>query len=483
MNRIASFVAIGSLLLGMSACGNRLSKSELLADNAGGVQLTQAAPVTDSGAGTAPVASAPGVGAAVPAANGAGTSAGTGTSTTTGTGAAANSATSAGKASPGKSQSLAGATTNQAACTGTKAEIAIGTVGGQSGFIGSAVRSGVDAIKAWVGDTNAKGGLYCHPVKYYVADDGGDPSKNAALTQQMVEDRHVVAMLFSDNPLSAMGGKPILERAHVATIGSEGADEYFNTSPDFFPLAATGNKLIEAEYGMLKEELTPEQAQHIGVLACIEAPVCATFGGANGDRAAAKYGMKIVYSAQSTLVQPDYTSNCQSAKAAGVQAFFFAGDAGFDSRIIRSCSKIGFKPQYATGPVGLATTAVSLPELDGILLGGTAMPWMADHPIAKRYLATLEKYLPGALPGGSGSIGWAAAMMFEKIAAGFPDNPKPQDVYDGLYKIKNFDFDGYIAPVTFAKDKPASMPVCWWSMAISNKQWVSTNGSKRACAK
>jgi branched-chain amino acid transport system substrate-binding protein len=291
-------------------------------------------------------------------------------------------------------------------------------------------------------------------------------------------------MLFSNNPLSAQGGKPILERAHIPTIGSEGADDYFNTDPNFFPVAATGTKLIEANYGMLNEQLTPQQKAHLGVLTCLEAAVCANFGGANGTRVAEKFGMKVVYSGSSTMVQPDYTSNCQSAKNAGVQALFAVGDGGFTSRIIRSCHKIGFNPQFASSPVAMAASVVNLPELEGILLGATAIPWITTSDAnVKRYITTLTRYVPGAVPSGSGSVGWAVAMMFEKAGANLPDNPKPQDIYEGLWKVKNFDFNGYTAPLTYAKDKPASYPTCWWTMSIHNQQWTTPNGGKRACAK
>lgn len=481
--RVVAAVAIGALAFSLPACGNRLAKSELLADNQVGAVVQQSGQATDttSAVGTIDTGAATGT---VPAGSATGTTPATTGATapgTTGTTGGGTRTTNAGKG-PAAASSGTG-TPGPTACTGPKSEIAIGTVGGQSGFIGGAVRAGVDAIKAWVADTNAKGGLNCHPIRYYVADDGGDPSKNAALTQQMVEDRKVIAMLFSNNPLSAQGGKPILERARIPTIGSEGADDYFNTSPDFFPLAATGTKLIEANYGMLNEQLTAEQKQHLGVLTCLEAAVCANFGGVNGTRVAEKFGMKVVYSGNSTMVQPDYTSNCQSAKNAGVQAFFTVGDGGFTSRIIRSCAKIGFKPQFASSPVAMAASVVDLPELEGILLGATAEPWVSDHPLVKRYLTTLQKYLPGSLPQGSGSVGWAAAMMFEKVAANLPDNPTSQDVYNGLYRIKNFDFDGYTAPLTYTKGKGASYPTCWWTMTIRGKQWTSPNGSERACVK
>jgi hypothetical protein len=341
----------------------------------------------------------------------------------------------------------------------------------------------VDAIKAWVADTNAHGGVACHPVKYYVADDGGDPARNAALTEQMVSERKVVAMLYSSDPLSAQGGKPVLERAHVATIGNEGASDWFNSSPDFFPVAASGLKIIDAQYALAGQEFTAAQRDHFGVLACLEVSLCSLFGGDTGAKIAKSDGLTMIYNGSATMVAPDYTSNCQAAKNAGVQSMMLAGDNGLVSRAIRSCNKINFHPLYTTSPIAITAAAVELPELEGLIVGSVVKPWTANDPNALRYLATLAKYVPGALPAGAGAVGWACAMAFELAAKNLPANPTPKDVYAGLWTFKNQDFGAYTAPLTFAKDKAASYPLCWWGMEIENKSWVTLNNGTRACKK
>jgi hypothetical protein len=60
----------------------------------------------------------------------------------------------------------------------------------------------VRAVAAWAAAVNATGGLNCHPVKYIIEDDGGDPSRNQALTQQLVEQDHVIALVHVDAPLA-----------------------------------------------------------------------------------------------------------------------------------------------------------------------------------------------------------------------------------------------------------------------------------------
>lgn len=470
------FIAAGSVLFAMTACGNQLPKEQLIADARGGAIATQ---------DLAPAAAAPGV--AAPAAGDTGASVaapvaapavnGTASNNPIGT-PVASGGSGAGGTKPGAKPASA-----PAKCTGPLSEIAIGTVGGQSGFIGAAVHGGVDAVKAWVGETNARGGLNCHPIKYYVADDGGDPAKNASLTQEMVEQKNVIAMLYSNNPLSSQGGKPVLEKAHVPTIGTEGAAEYFNTSPDFFPVAATGLKLIDANYATLGQQLTPEQRKHVGALTCVEASICSQFGGATGAKYAQSNGLTLVFNVGSTMVQPDYTSNCQNAKAAGVQALFVVGDIGMLSRTIRSCHKIDFKPIFASSPVGLAASAAELPDLEGVILGSTVKPWTVADPQTQRFLTALGKYLPGVVPGGATSVGWASALVFEKAAEKIGANPTREDIYQGLYAIKGNDFGGYMSPVTYAKGVPAVYPTCWWAMVIHDKKWSSPDGGKRGCHK
>ena len=474
LRRTVVGLALGAIAFGVPACGNQVPREQLLADSRGGDTVATAGQaVADAPVAPAPSGAVPTItgNEAVGPSGGASPSVGTAITSTAKTMAATS----------GKSKAAPTATTPT--CTGPLPEIAIGTVGATSGFIGASLRPGVDAIKAWVADTNARGGLACHPIKYYVADDGGDPARNAALTEQMVSERHVIAMLFSSDPLSAQGGKSVLERAHVPTIGNEGAAEWFNTSSDFFPVSPAGTKMIVASFAFAGQQLTPEQRAHFGALACIEVSLCSQYAGDSGAKIAADNGMTMVYNGQATMVAPDYTSNCQSAKNAGVQALMLAGDNGLISRAIRSCNKINFHPVYTTSPIAITAAAAELPELDGVIVNSVVKPWTLDDPQSKRYVAALAKYVPGSAPIGSGAVGWASALVLERAGQNLPATPTAQDVYNGLWKIKNDDFGGFTAPLTYTKDKPATYPVCWWGMSIKAKQWITLDNGARACKK
>src|SRR5207249_97425 len=100
-----------------------------------------------------------------------------------------------GNTSGGGTSTKGGSTsgTGTSSCSGPKSTITIGTVGTQSGVVGTYFASGVQGVQTWVSAINAAGGLNCHPVKFLVADDGGDPSRNQALVQQFVERDRVLA--------------------------------------------------------------------------------------------------------------------------------------------------------------------------------------------------------------------------------------------------------------------------------------------------
>ena len=63
------------------------------------------------------------------------------------------------------------------------------------------------------------------------ADDGGDPSRNQALTQQLVEQDHVVAFVYNDGPLASEGGAQYLVQHHIPAIGTGGLEPFYKEHP------------------------------------------------------------------------------------------------------------------------------------------------------------------------------------------------------------------------------------------------------------
>jgi branched-chain amino acid transport system substrate-binding protein len=226
--------------------------------------------------------------------------------------------------------------------------VVIGSVGEQSGVIGSIIGSGPKAVQAWVASINATSGLHCHHVKYVIVDDGGDPSKHQSLVQQLVEQNHVIAFVQMDAPLTGQASVNYLTQRAIPVIGSETGGDWFYSSPTYFPQAGSGDQVEEAVFGVAAQAAALHSAHQLGVISCVEANICSS-GYALAPRYAAEFGLNLVYRGQVSLAQPDYTSACQSAKTAGVQLLAVGTDANSLKRIARSCDGVNFHPRFVAG--------------------------------------------------------------------------------------------------------------------------------------
>ena len=74
-------------------------------------------------------------------------------------------------------------------------ELVIGSVGTLSGPVGAAVGQVTTGVQVWVRFINERGGVRGHRVRLVTADDGGDPARHRAIVQDLVENRHVIALV------------------------------------------------------------------------------------------------------------------------------------------------------------------------------------------------------------------------------------------------------------------------------------------------
>jgi branched-chain amino acid transport system substrate-binding protein len=485
------FLTAGAVAVVLTGCGSRLSAETLYADAQRantplGSGTTTATGSADTAAGSAgAVGSTGSVGSAATGGTAAGPTGGAATAPGAGTGTGSGTKEAATAGGTVKADVSAKTPTGAQPCTGVKSTITIGTVGIQSGFVGTVTRGGVDAIRAGVAAANASGGINCHPIKYVVKDDGGNPSLNQSQAAELVEQDKIIAQVFQNNPFSGKASFNYLNANKVPVIGGEGGGEYFHESPYYYPVAASGADLYRSSFGMLSTTLTAEQKKNVGVVSCIEAEVCSQFASAQAIEYAKSVGLTVVFTTAVSLTQPDYSSTCQSAQRAKAQALFVIGDGSMVSRTVRSCAGINYKPQFASTLVSSAPDVALDPNMQGVLWPSTVMPWtVTSNPTVKDYVGTLSKYIPGAQPSGSGVVGWASWLVFrhalEQVTS---ENPTRADLYNELNKIKNLDFNGFTAPLTYAAGQNHLGPLCWWTMKTENKVWSSTDNGRRYCAR
>lgn len=511
--RLIALTAVALALVG-SACGSRIDHQTLLAD-ARGAPVTGLGDAGVPGASQVPATGAPASGPSGGAAEGVqgrtATPAGAPvdsprpTTATRRTGpSTAPAATAAGARPPGATAGGAsgtpvgpggqaggsvrpgapgpGAPSAPASCTGKEPPISIGTVSNLSGLVGSILRPLVRGTQAWVATTNATGGLRCHRINYIVADDGGDPSRHQALVHRQVEEDRIAAFVELAAILTGTTSVDYITSKRVPVVGGITSEPYFYQSPMYFPqLSFSTSSWQSAAYAVGDVGRLTGKSK-LGLLYCVESAQCTEFF-KGVENTAPKAGVKLVFSRQISITQPSYLAECQAAKDAGAEILFPSIDAAGMSRIERSCSSVGYRPQYFLHSLNADATQSGNAGLDGLAVMTGLAPWFrSDNPAVAQYLSGLKQYAPGVEPGPGTMIGWASGKLFEKaVLATSADPTTSAGILEGLWTIKGDDLGGLAPPLTFRRDQTAVPVVCYWLAQTRGGHWISPNDGERTC--
>jgi branched-chain amino acid transport system substrate-binding protein len=353
----------------------------------------------------------------------------------------------------------------------------IGSVGEYSGLLGPILAPGVKSVQAWVANTNAKGGLNCHPLKFVVYDTGGDPARNQAMTQRAVEQDKVIAFVYNGAALSGQASADYLKQRRIPVVGEEGAQPAVCYGPTGFPIMSSCNEGIQGVYQVLAQVVKP--GDKVAAITCNEVPFCTMYHN-NAPKYASEAGFKLVYNGSVSMTQPDYTSACVQAKNAGAQALVLGMENSAASRVKRSCKSVGLDVPVISN--GVAFSAARPGDgMDGAWQASGVRFSPPSHPGVAEWLATMKQYAPGVGASGGGAIGWVSAKVFELAGKAMPDTPTSEAVLEGLWTIKGNDIGGMTRPLTYVKDQPAvQTPGCWFAVQMDDDKggWI---GDSRIC--
>lgn len=356
--------------------------------------------------------------------------------------------------------------------------VTVGVVGTLSGPVGAAYAAGPPTLGAWKRMVNERGGINGHPVEVIFGDDAGDPARHRSLLQDFVENRKVIAFVGNPAPLTGTAGRAYLEQKHVPVIGGDLASAAWHESPMFFPQGTTLPEMLVATIATGAKFTTKKK---LGIATCAEAQACRDAYDQWPD-VARRFGLDLVYRAQVSLAQPDFTAECLGARNAGVELFATVVDVTGVSRFSTSCGRQNFKPTYLFIQTVVDDREKNDPNLQGAYGAVATFPWPAnDSPGTTEYHATMRRFAPSVTPAASSTQLWTAAKIFERAAAVLADPPDRGKLIDTLYSLKNETFGGLTQPITYNKDAAASRVPCWFVQTISDSAWVAPQGSRPVC--
>jgi branched-chain amino acid transport system substrate-binding protein len=452
--RVAVVLVACALAATASGCGSRRAESDLLAAAA-----TRTAAATHA---AAPDATSPGAVSAT--SSGFDTSAAAGPAGTTAGVGAAGRANSSQPQRPGK--------------TGALQPIKVGNIGIYSGIGGASTRGGLAAIKAWEQWVNAHGGVVGHPVQVVVADDGGDPAQSAAARKRLVEQEHVVAFVGDSDFLTGANFLAYHAQTRVPVVGGTGAAFYYD-SPFFFPQNTFAPPIFTATLAAIADQVPRAK---LATIVCVEDRATCTDAGKAWAAEAGGFGEQIVYQAQVSVTQPDFTGECSAARSAGADVLVLAMDFASTQRLGQSCARQGFHPRFA-GLIGGQSLAAK-PLLDGLILGAGSFPWTSkSDPGRQAYATAMATYAPSAELDLFSTSVWTAAALFTRAVelAGPKDVITNEDVLRGLWSMHGDSLGGLTYPLTFTQGQPAAKRVCYFLMVIAGGRWTTPNGEAIKC--
>jgi branched-chain amino acid transport system substrate-binding protein len=360
-----------------------------------------------------------------------------------------------------------------------RAPIVFGTFGTGSGVIGRAVQPIITADKAWSADVNARGGLAGHPVKLIFGDDGGDPAAALAIAKRMVEQDKVVAFIGTYLVTTTPAVTPYLEQVGVPMIGGPGGNEIEDHSPMVFNPQIGSDEALG--HGVHLAVTSQTDKRKMAILYCREASSCKQ----QRDRAlqfAGLYGMTIVYEAQVSIAQPDFTAEVISARNAGAEIVTMLTDEQTIVRVARSAHRQGWSP-VVTGTYTANAEVVQQPDAEGVLGIAATVPYRSS-PKMRPYLDAVARYVPDGALGGYGATAWVQDKLIERLSAGFADrNPTTADYLDALYALKGETIGGLVPPITFNKGPHAHVNMCGYPIKVVNAKLTAPLGENYVCAK
>ena len=461
-----------------------------------------------SGADTAP---AGGGATAVPSAGGTSTGGGSavapaaGSARAAGTAASANGPSSASAASGGSArtsaaQPAAGGSGGSApasggaaptpgvpggdAGAGVKGPVVIGSITHLSGPAASGTLPALDGLQIWVKYIAAKGGLNGHPVKLIVADDNTDSARHRQLTQEMVEQKGVMAFLQQGEALTGASSVPYNTEHGIAVINSSGGNDYYYEAPDVLPHRRPRQGVRPGQplqRGRLRQGQQPDQVRGAGLLrgADLRHDTDQVAGDAADVKAA---GLELVYKARVSLVQPDFTAECIQARNAGVR------DPPDRPRRQRRRPGGGLlRPTELQAVIPNVFGAIAFdkmkdnPDLDGINVNGNSFPYfLCDDPRTKEYCDAYQRFGPAKVYGIGNTNGWMAGKALERATRSIPE-PSAKAILEGMWTFKDETLGGLVQPLTFTKGQNAPRQACWWPIVLDKGKWTAPNGVDVKC--
>jgi branched-chain amino acid transport system substrate-binding protein len=363
----------------------------------------------------------------------------------------------------------------------TESDLVVGSLGTQSGPIGSAVVQYLVGAQTWVQARNRAGGLNGHRIRLLLYDDGGDPARHTALARKAIEQDHVIAFLQNNEPLTGQASQDYITRQRVPVVGLSGGESWGYSSPMYFPQMTVGRPIAYIYLVGVAQQLVPQGKGKLGIITCVEVQICV-----DADQIWTKYagrvGFELVYHGRATLTQPDYTAQCLNARSAGAQVIVTSNDPNSVGRLAASCARQDYHPTFGLHALLTADRMKGDPNIDGAAVVSNVFPhYQTGTPATDEFQQAMRASGRGEAIEPQTAAGWVSGKLLERAGLNLPEPPTSAALLEGLWSLKGDTLGGLTQPLSFTKDQPAVPRACWFNSVVKAGAWVSPDAFAQAC--
>jgi branched-chain amino acid transport system substrate-binding protein len=358
---------------------------------------------------------------------------------------------------------LSGLVTSNAAAAGsnsgvTSKSLTLGLLSDETGPLASFMPGAVPGAEAAIAAQNARGGVDGRKIKVVVGDTQSSPTEVLTVTQSLVAQKHVFAVM-EESALFSLAYKYLEEVGTPAITGlaDDGGPEFSD------PRTAD---LVEA---VGASDLKPAEAGWSWVIKILKADVCtklatiaygasaASVGYANGIKTAAEAaGIKDVDEDNSVAeTQTDMTPNALMMRNSGANCWFGVTAASTEEALLTALRQQGANVK----PIVVGYLGSFLNAADQGLVMTYPFETPENNPLAgSQVIAAMRKYegYKGTTALGMPNqtyVGWDVGQLAIEGLEGAGKNLTATSFLKALHNIKAFTAGGIQAPVNLAQGK------------------------------
>jgi branched-chain amino acid transport system substrate-binding protein len=198
------------------------------------------------------------------------------------------------------------------------------------------------------------------------------------------------------------------------------------------------------------------------------------------------YDTEVVFEAQVSIAQTDFTGEVLAARSAGVEAIVSIVDEASTVRVARSAKQQNYDPVIAGSYTVNNDVLLRAGDAAVGIIGFSATAPYGSSPLLQPYRDAVARHVPGARLAGYGSTAWVQSKLMERLADFFGDLPDPTsaDIIKALYSLKDETLGGLVPPITFNEGPHGRVNRCMVPIRIGEGRIEAPLGNDHfVCAK